>query len=75
MKVVGDIPRSQPPLTVPVIDLGLWQQLLVSALLLSVIGFVEPVSVAQTLAAKSRAHGGYIGEGPPRRAPHWRGAG
>lgn len=54
VKVVGDIPQSLPPLTLPLFDLGLWQQLLVPALLLSVIGFVESVSVAQTLAAKRR---------------------
>ncbi|QDM41909.1 sulfate permease [Altererythrobacter sp. TH136] len=54
VKVVGEIPQSLPPFTVPLFDPGLWQQLLVPALLLSVIGFVESVSVAQTLAAKRR---------------------
>lgn len=54
VKVIGEIPRSLPPFTVPLFDPGLWQQLLVPALLLSVIGFVESVSVAQTLAAKRR---------------------
>lgn len=43
-----------PPFTVPLFDPQLWQQLAVPALLLSVIGFVESVSVAQTLAAKKR---------------------
>ena len=56
VKVVGDIPQSLPPLTVPVFDADLWQQLAVPALLLSIIGFVESVSVAQTLAAKKRQH-------------------
>ncbi|MFN3371429.1 MAG: SulP family inorganic anion transporter [Sphingomonadaceae bacterium] len=54
VKVVGQIPQSLPPLTVPVFDAGLWQKLLVPAFLLSVIGFVESVSVAQTLAARRR---------------------
>ena len=54
VKVVGAIPQSLPPFTVPLFDLGLWQQLAVPALLLSIIGFVESVSVAQTLAAKKR---------------------
>lgn len=54
VKVVGTIPQSLPPLTMPLFDLGLWQSLAVPALLLSVIGFVESVSVAQTLAAKKR---------------------
>lgn len=52
--VVGEIPRSLPPFTVPLFDPGLWQQLAIPALLLSIIGFVESVSVAQTLAAKKR---------------------
>ncbi|MCE2972495.1 MAG: hypothetical protein LW852_03535 [Sediminibacterium sp.] len=54
VKVVGSIPQSLPPFTVPLIDLALWQQLAVPALLIAVIGFVESVSVAQTLAAKRR---------------------
>ena len=54
VKVVGAIPQSLPPFTVPLIDLALWQQLAVPALLIAVIGFVESVSVAQTLAAKRR---------------------
>ena len=54
VKVVGDIPQSLPPFTVPLFDAGLWQRLAVPALLLSIIGFVESVSVAQTLAAKKR---------------------
>jgi SulP family sulfate permease len=52
--VVGEIPQSLPPFTVPLFDPGLWQQLAIPALLLSIIGFVESVSVAQTLAAKKR---------------------
>ncbi len=54
VKVVGDIPQSLPPFTVPMFDAELWQRLAVPALLLSIIGFVESVSVAQTLAAKKR---------------------
>jgi SulP family sulfate permease len=54
VKVVGRIPQSLPPLTIPIFDADLWQRLVVPALLLSVIGFVESVSVAQTLAAKRR---------------------
>lgn len=54
VKVVGTIPQSLPPFTVPMFDAALWQQLVVPALLLSIIGFVESVSVAQTLAAKKR---------------------
>ncbi|NTZ42675.1 sulfate permease [Altererythrobacter sp. SALINAS58] len=52
--VVGAIPQGLPPLTVPLFDPALWSALLVPALLISIIGFVESISVAQTLAAKRR---------------------
>lgn len=52
--VVGHIPQTLPPLTVPLFDPELWQKLAVPALLLSIVGFVESVSVAQTLAARRR---------------------
>jgi SulP family sulfate permease len=54
VKVVGDIPQGLPGLALPAFDAGLWQDLFVAALLISLIGFVESVSVAQTLAAKRR---------------------
>jgi len=54
VKVVGSIPQSLPPFSVPLMDMGLWSQLAGPALLIAVIGFVESVSVAQTLAAKRR---------------------
>ncbi|MEX2630949.1 MAG: sulfate permease [Tistlia sp.] len=52
--VVGEIPRGLPPLTVPAIDAELWLDLLPAAALISLVGFVETVSVAETLAAKRR---------------------
>ncbi len=54
VRVVGEVPAGLPGLGLPAFDIDLWQQLLVSALLISVVGFVESVSVAQTLAAKRR---------------------
>lgn len=52
--VVGEVPAGLPPLTLPGFDSGLWSQLFVAALLISIIGFVESVSVGQTLAARRR---------------------
>lgn len=52
--LVGAIPQGLPALTLPVFDLDLMRTLLVPALLISLVGFVESVSVAQTLAAKRR---------------------
>jgi SulP family sulfate permease len=54
VKVVGDVPKGLPPLTLPSFSMDLWTSLIGSAILISVIGFVESVSVAQTLAAKKR---------------------
>jgi SulP family sulfate permease len=52
--LVGDVPSGLPSLSVPTIDLALWSELAVSAMLISIIGFVESVSVGKTLAAKRR---------------------
>lgn len=54
VKVVGSIPQGLPPLTAPSWNPQLWQQLLLPALLISIVGFVESVSVGQTLAARRR---------------------
>jgi len=54
VNIVGDVPQSLPPFTVPGLSPDLIKSLLVPAVLISVIGFVESISVAQTLAAKKR---------------------
>ena len=54
--VVGAVPQSLPPLTMPDLSPDLLGALIVPALLISIIGFVESISVAQTLAAKRRQH-------------------
>lgn len=54
VKIVGEVPQSLPPLTLPSFSPELLGQLLLPAFLISIIGFVESISVAQTLAAKKR---------------------
>ncbi len=54
VKIVGEVPMGLPPLTAPSFSPEIWSQLFISGLLISIIGFVESVSVAQTLAAKKR---------------------
>jgi len=54
VKIVGEVPQSLPPLTMPSFSPDLLGQLLVPAFLISITGFVESISVAQTLAAKKR---------------------
>lgn len=52
--VVGKIPSGLPSLHVPSFNFELIKQLLPAAILISVIGFVESVSVAETLANKKQ---------------------
>ena len=52
--IVGAVPQSLPPLTMPSFSPELLKQLLLPAFLISIIGFVQSISVAQTLAAKKR---------------------
>ncbi|GHB40792.1 sodium-independent anion transporter [Pseudovibrio japonicus] len=54
VSIVGAVPQSLPPLSLPSFSIELIGALFVPALLISIIGFVESVSVAQTLAAKKR---------------------
>lgn len=54
VKIVGEIPAGRPPFSLPAFDSALWMQLSSAALLISLVGFVESVSVAQTLAVKRR---------------------
>jgi SulP family sulfate permease len=57
VRVVGAVPQGMPPLTLPSLSAGSWalaQALWVPALLISLVGFVESVSVGQSLAAKRR---------------------
>jgi SulP family sulfate permease len=52
--LVGQVPSGLPAFSMPPFDLQLWSDLAVSALLISVIGFVSSVSAGKTLAAKRR---------------------
>lgn len=54
VSLVGEVPSGLPHPAIPAFDGDLWLALLGSAALISLIGFVESVSVAQTLAAKRR---------------------
>ncbi|WP_110665460.1 SulP family inorganic anion transporter [Salinicola halophilus] len=54
VNVVGDIPAHLPPLSLPSFDPGLLRDLLLPAFLISVVGFIESVSLAQMLAARRR---------------------
>ncbi|RMA82514.1 SulP family inorganic anion transporter [Umboniibacter marinipuniceus] len=52
--ITGEIPSGLPPLNLTIPSLELVEQLWLPALLISIIGYVESVSVGRTLAAKRR---------------------
>lgn len=52
--IVGAVPQSLPPFTMPGLSPELVKSLLMPAILMSIIGFVESISIAQTFAAKKR---------------------
>jgi len=54
VRIVGTVPQGLPRLTLPPLDPALWMKILVPALLISIVGYVESISVALTLAAKRR---------------------
>ncbi len=54
VQIVGTVPQGLPPFTMPDLSFDLVGELIAPAILISIIGFVESVSVAQTLAAKKR---------------------
>lgn len=52
--IVGAVPAGLPHFALPPLDPTLWLPLAGPAVLISLVGFVESVSVGQTLAAKRR---------------------
>lgn len=54
VKIVGDVPAGLPPLTMPQMDLSLWQALLPTALVISFVGYMESIAVAKSLGSKRR---------------------
>ncbi len=54
VRIVGEVPSGLPALAMPQLSPDLMTALIGSAALISLVGFVESVSVAQTLAAKRR---------------------
>ena len=54
MALVGAVPGGLPDLSLPSLVSHDWSGLLISALLISVVGFVESLALAQTLAARRR---------------------
>lgn len=52
--VVGDIPRGLPDVQPPKFELGIMLQLLSAAVTISLLGFMEAISIAKAMATKTR---------------------
>ncbi len=52
--LVGEVPTGLPSFQMPKLGHEAWRELMMSAVFISIIGFVESVSVGHTLAAKRR---------------------
>jgi sulfate permease, SulP family len=51
--VVGEIPRGLPSFSLPTIDFRAISHLLASAVIISLLGFMEAISIAKAMAAKT----------------------
>ena len=54
VRVVGPVPSGLPTLSLPNLELGLLRELLPAALLIALVGFIESISIAQSLAMRKR---------------------
>ena len=55
LNVVGKIPKGIPPFSLPIGQLKLFEILLIPSIVLALVAFVDGMSTAQTLAARSRS--------------------
>ena len=53
-RVVGEIPEGLPGFTLPVFDWDIMTQLIATAITISLIGFMEAISIAKAMAARTR---------------------
>jgi MFS superfamily sulfate permease-like transporter len=51
--VVGDIPKGLPSFSLPPLDMRAISHLLASAIIISLLGFMEAISIAKAMAAKT----------------------
>lgn len=54
MKVVGEVPSGLPSFILPSFDLSVWSSLIVSAMAISLVGFMESIAVARSIQSKHK---------------------
>ena len=52
--IVGDIPKGLPGITIPEFNFEIISQLATSAIVISLVGFMEAISIAKAMAARTR---------------------
>ncbi len=52
-EVIGAVPRGLPPLTRPILDRDIIFSLMGSAVVISILGFMEAISIAKAIAART----------------------
>jgi len=52
--IVGDIPKGLPQFSIPEINFDIIMQLSTSAIVISLVGFMEAISIAKAMAARTR---------------------
>ncbi len=52
--VIGQIPQGLPSLTLPGLDMEIVSQLMVNAIIISLVGFMEAIAIAKAMAAKTK---------------------
>ncbi|HJP31368.1 MAG TPA: sulfate permease [Candidatus Latescibacteria bacterium] len=55
-ETVGEIPRGLPAFSLPAVDLSVAAQLVPGAITLTLIGLMEAMSIAKTIATRSKQH-------------------
>ncbi len=55
-RVVGEIPAGLPALRLPALDWGIIGQLFLAAMTIALIGFMEAIAIAKSMAARTRQH-------------------
>ncbi len=53
-KVVGSIPEGLPGFTVPAISYDAFSSLIIGAIIIAMVGFMEAISIAKAMAAKTK---------------------
>jgi len=53
-KVVGSIPEGLPGFAVPVFSFEVFSELFIGAIIIAMVGFMEAISIAKAMAAKSK---------------------